>query len=184
MSTHSVVNKERFPVKAIGMGTAPGNYPGEFTVSVVRFIEKIFSGFGLQPNDQRVLHLFSGASVLGGVRVDLDHHNATENADVFEWIANDKQVWQVALLDPPYALSETKIKKIDYSGWKPLSTSVPNRRMFASWAREHAVRLLWLDACAPKPDGFRREALWLILPGGYHRVRVLSLLTNKNLQEE
>ena len=36
--------------------------------------------------------------------------------------------------------------------------------------------VLWLDFCAPTISGFYRRKLWLVLPGGFHTVRVLSWL--------
>jgi len=179
---HIVVG-EKVAVETLGMGTPPGNYPGEFTPTVVRLIERelLLLGIGLGPY-KKVLHLFSGSSTIGDVRVDLDHKNATVKGDVFEWLASPEanRVWSVIVLDPPYELSASKKKSIGYACPKPLATSVKNRRQFVAYADAHALWVIWLDACAPRPKGWSRSALYWLLPGGYRRPRVLSVLrTNK-----
>ena len=40
--------------------------------------------------------------------------------------------------------------------------------------------VLWLDYCAPSIKGFYRKKLWLLLPGGFHTVRVLSWLQKES----
>ena len=180
----TVINGSSFVYDVKGMGTASGRFPGEFTVTVARLIQTIFAYVKTQQWGQGpVLHLFSGASGLGDVRVDLSSDAATDKVDVFEWLKSDvaQQKYSVVLLDPPYDLSPKKMRSIGYAGWKPLATSVPHRQAFATWARQWACSVVWLDACAPKPKGFDRAAMYTLLPGGYHRVRILSFLTNPAL---
>lgn len=182
----ATINGSTFSYDVRGMGTASGAYPGEFTVPVLRLIRVVIAHAQEQPWGccGPVLHLFSGASVLGDWRIDLSHDAATIKADVFEWIKTieAQRPWSVVLLDPPYELSTQKKHAIGYpaAGSRPLSTSVPNRRVFAAWARANVCSLLWLDACAPRPTGFDRAAMYTLLPGGYHRVRILSFLVNRD----
>lgn len=181
MKHEAVVNGVAFEIETFGMGTATGKYPGEFTPTVKERIEELLrrsssSGGG------KTLHLFSGESRLGDVRVDLTSGTATHNMDVFDFLSLPiaDRWWDAVLLDPPYELSPSKIKNLAYAGWRPLAPSVPLRNKFADWCREHAAHIIWLDVCAPVPSGFRRLYLGTILPGGYHRARLLSWLKNNS----
>ena len=66
-----------FPIEAIGRGFHSGGYVGAFSPSMERIIKSI-----IRPP---TLHLFSGASLIGDVRVDLQHPNATINKDVLKF---------------------------------------------------------------------------------------------------
>lgn len=69
-------------------------YPGAFMKKEVEIIEKSAGG--------RILHLFSGASKIGHVRVDLFNENATHRMDVFEYLTENTEKFDTVILDPPY----------------------------------------------------------------------------------
>ena len=68
----------KFEIEAIGMGTNNTGYPGAFPPAVSILIESIVKG--------NVLHLFSGSSLIGNERIDIDHPNATCHCDIREFI--------------------------------------------------------------------------------------------------
>lgn len=157
----------KFEFEVIGMGMNSSNYPGAFTEPVKKIIKSVVSG--------KVLHLYSGSSLIGDERVDLEHPNATRNCRVEEFLGEDSRDWDWCLLDPPYAI--TRRKKLDkYAETASLSADVVWRNSIKDYFRRHISNILWLDYCAPFIVGFRRKKLWLLLPGGYHNVRVLSWL--------
>ena len=72
-------------------------YPGDFTKREIDLISKWVKG--------RSLHIFSGKSNIGDVRVDYSMTEATINMDVFEYLemAIKKKIWfKTIILDPPY----------------------------------------------------------------------------------
>lgn len=157
----------RFEFEVLGMGMNTSGYPGAFTKPVHDIIKSVIYG--------SVLHLYSGSSLIGTERVDLDHPNATVNIRVEEYLKRNEDNWDWVLLDPPYAI--TRRKKLEkYAETASLSADVQWRNKIKQWFREHTDNILWLDYCAPMITGFRRQKLWLLLPGGYHNVRVLSWL--------
>lgn len=157
----------KFDFEVLGMGMNSSGYPGAFTEPVKQIIKSVISG--------KVLHLYSGSSFIGDERVDLEHPNATRNCRVEDFLRDDNREWDWCLLDPPYAI--TRRKKLDkYAETASLSADVQWRNHIKQWFREHTDNILWLDYCAPVITGFGRRKLWLLLPGGYHNVRVLSWL--------
>ena len=157
----------KFELEVTGLGMNNSKYPGAFTVPVKEIIKMTVSG--------SVLHLYSGSSFIGDERVDLEHPSATINCRVEEFLERDKRDWDWCLLDPPYAI--TRRKKLDkYAETASLSADVIWRNAIKEYFRRHVKNILWLDYCAPMIRGFRRKKLWLLLPGGYHNVRVLSWL--------
>lgn len=161
-------------VEVRGMGFNTTGYPGAFTP----IVESIIKAHIEKP----CVHLFSGISKLGDVRIDLARPEATQNENVLDFVRNDKRMWKWCLLDPPYLLADYGRKfesgslEEKYASVKSMSADVELRRAIQTWFQDHVENILWLDHCAPLPLGFKREKLWILLPGGYHTVRVLSWL--------
>ncbi len=158
----------KFDFEVLGMGFNNSVYPGAFTKPVADIIKSHLVG--------NVLHLFSGASLIGDERVDIEHKNATLNCDVKEFIKSDKRQWDWVVLDPPYNITRagTKLKGYGLSGC--IASDVTFRRSLKHYFQKHTENILWLDICAPMLNGFFRQKVWLLLPGGFHTVRVLSWL--------
>lgn len=156
-------------IEACGMGFNNSGYPGAFTPVVISIIKSLVSG--------NTLHLFSGTSMIGSVRVDIEHPNATIHCTVEEFIAQDTRNWDWVVLDPPYQITRTDAKLNGYGIKGAVSSCVQKRRPLIGWLRQHAENVIWLDQCAPVIKGFKREKIWLLLPGGFHTVRVLTWLS-------
>jgi len=158
----------KFEFEVMGMGFNDSSYPGAFTKPVEAIIKSHISGI--------VLHLFSGSSLIGDERIDIEHKNATVNCDVKEFIKVDERHWDWVVLDPPYNITRvgTKLKGYGLSGC--IASDVIFRRALKCYFQRQVDNILWLDICAPVIKGFHREKLWLLLPGGFHTVRVLSWL--------
>jgi len=158
----------KFDFEVLGMGMHNGNYAGAFTTPVRSLISSMVSG--------NILHLYSGSSLLGNVRIDVEHPNATCNMRVEDFISLDNRNWDWLILDPPYAITRANLKLKDYGEYDRTSGNVKWWRMLKRYCQNHIDNVLWLDFCAPMIKGFRRQKLWLLLPGGFHTVRVLSWL--------
>jgi len=150
------------------MGINTSGYPGAFTKPVQNIIKNTVSG--------KVLHLYSGSSLIGNERVDIKHPNATINCRVEDFLLKDKRNWDWCLLDPPYAIQRANLKLGAYGEYGSLSGNTLWRAAIRRYCQLYVENVLWLDMCAPSIKGFRREKLWLLLPGGFHTVRVLSWL--------
>jgi len=158
---------KNFDIEVTGMGFNITGYPGAFTPTVKKIIEATIYG--------KVLHLFSGQSEIGEERIDIEHINATKRINVKDFLKNDNRDWDWMLLDPPYNLMR-KIKTEKYKIQMPFTADVVLRTLIRTYATKHTDNVLWLDYCAPMIKGFKRRKLWLLLPGGFHNVRILSWL--------
>jgi hypothetical protein len=160
--------EELLEVKPEFAGFQNTGYPGAFPPRVEERIRKLVGS----PS----LHLFSGRSKVGEVRVDLTRPEATINCDVRDFIKHDNRNWAWVILDPPYDLKDPRKKLAEYADFKSVAANVPLRRAIEEFIQSHAENVLWFDLCSPKPDGFFRQATWMYLPGGYHNVRALTWL--------
>lgn len=158
----------KFEVEAISMGVNNTGFTGAFTPPVERIIKQLLYG--------KVLHLYSGQSKIGDVRVDISHPSATENCTVGDYLKQPADHWDWVLLDPPYDITDPRRKLRDCTLVGPLSVNVPLRRKFNLYCRQYADNVLWLDRCAPLIKGFKRQKLWVVIPLWYEGVRVLSWL--------
>jgi len=158
----------KFEFEVLGMGTNNSGYPGAFTPAIQKLISNLVSG--------KVLHLFSGSSLIGDERIDIEHPNATCHQDIKDFIATDMRTWDWTILGPPYAIIRAKSKLATYGKAKAIRSDVPFRRKLKAYLSSHTDNILWLDFCAPLVPSFNRQKLWLVLPGGFHTVRVLSWL--------
>lgn len=158
----------KFDFEVLGMGMNNSDYPGAFTEPVKQIIKSVIYG--------KVLNLYSGSSFIGDVRVDINHPNANYKLNVDDFIKGDKEHWDWVILDPPYQITRTDVKLSSYGIKGAISANVDRRRAISQYLQRHTDNVLWLDQCVPMIRGFCRQKLWLLLPGGYHNVRVLSWL--------
>lgn len=158
----------KFELDYLPPSATTGEYPGAFPPNVAVEIERLIRG--------KVLHLFSGSSLIGEERVDIEHPNATRNVNVKEFIATDTREWDWIVLDPPYQITRVDVKLQGYGLKGAVASDVIFRRNLKQYFQRHAENILWLDICAPMIKGFYRQKLWLVLTGGFHTVRVLSWL--------
>lgn len=162
-----MIMEKDFDIEIGGLGMNRTEYPGAFTPTVDRIINQTIYG--------RVLHLFSGISKIGDIRVDTERLEATNREDVLEFIGKDKTHWDFVILDPPYEIKR-KSKIEVYARVSSVAADVILRTKLSDYFLSHTDNVLWLDMCAPLPKGFKRKKLWFLFPGGYHTLRVLSWL--------
>ena len=163
-----------FEVEVGFMGYNRHEYPGAFPDKVEDEIKVVANKF------TNILHLFSGTSKIGNTRIDLERPEATRNIDVFEWLQTDeaKKRWELVILDPPYAIINAETELKEYGDSNSVSASIPKRNALSDFFKQYCENVLWLDHCAPIPEGFIRKKVWFFFPGGYRNIRVLSWLFN------
>ena len=127
------------------MGYNQYNYKGAFPDKVEETIKKIIGS--------PCLHLFSGVSRIGEVRIDLKRLEATHNQDVFEFLKSEeaKKQWEWCLLDPPYNIYNPNSDLKEYADKSSVSASIPKRNALAGFFMRYCKNVLWLDQCAPLP---------------------------------
>jgi hypothetical protein len=149
--------------------SAARSYRGGFPSSVSEIIKELISG--------RVLNLYSGASDIGTIRVDLVCKEATHNMTVEEFIANDKSHWDWVILDPPYKIKKPEFLN-NFADARPLSGNALIKDRLRLYLRAAADNVLWLDYCSPTVKGFNRNFIWLLIPGNcWESCRVLTWLS-------
>lgn len=163
------MSEELLEVKPISQGFPVSDYDGSFPSKIEWQIRMLIRS--------PVLHLFSGSSKIGDLRVDLAHPNANEHADVIEFVKKDKGYWRWVIVDPPYKIDNAKKKLSDYQDYTAISASIPKRNAITGYLKEHAENVLWLDRVSPLVWGFYRKKVWLYIPlNGWNTVRVLTHL--------
>ena len=167
---------EKFKFEVRPLGISKGKYPGQFTAEVEKIIEKWLARY-----PGKVLHLFSGISKIGNVRVDFDNKNATINGTVENYLRTSAENFEWVILDPPYLVNSSELGT-GFSIKRPFSCSIPSRRLFEAWAVKHTKRILYLDVCCPLFHGFKREKVYFLLPGGYRNLRVLTISKKRKAQ--
>lgn len=147
------------PVKVMGLGINRTGYHGAFTETVEREIASVI--------EPQTLHLFSGRSLLGEERVDLERPEATVRGEVMDFVSNDERQWRWVILDPPYEQAR-KSKLASYAKAMSLAADVQLRRAVVAYLRCHAENVLWVDYHVASIEGFDRTHLWVFVPGGLH----------------
>ena len=171
MSASEDMSEELIEVKPEFMGIQTTGYVGAFPPAVERRVGQIA--------EHPLLHLFSGRSRLGDVRVDLERPEATINCDVLEFVRNHNADYKFVIADPPYELYNADEKLRQYASKVAVSASIPLRTAIEEYLRLHVDNVLWFDYCIPPFRGFGRYKVWLYAPHGWAKIRALTWLKRK-----
>ncbi len=157
------MSDELLEVKPEFMGFQMKGYPGAFPPKVEERLRMIV--------ESPSLHLFSGTSKIGDVRIDLARPEATINQDVFEFLESPDghSWWKFVIADPPYKIQDRYGITEAYANPTPMNTQRQN--ILAEYLRSHAENVLWFDLASPCPKGFYRHKTWVYLPGSWHHIR-------------
>ena len=166
------IDGELLEVKPEFMGFNNTGYPGAFPSRV----EKIIRSLAESP----CLHLFSGRSKIGDVRIDLERPEATLNCDVLEFIRSNDKTWLTVVADPPYDTPKGVVRNgLDKAYARARNLNTQEQVEINAWLRRHAENVLWFDVTSPCPEGFYRHKTWLFLPGSMRHIRALTWLKRK-----
>jgi len=162
-------------LEIIPVGNGSNKYPGNFTKKENKII---IENCSLKGN---VLHLFSGKSKIGNVRVDFEFGNCT--IDVFNYLNNINSVkdcnFKTVIIDAPYNQKfANKYKKLG-------NTS----KQFIIFANTLQTTILWNKIREINPDiiilkswnyyipkGYNLKKGYLCYPGGYRKSTILLIM--------
>jgi hypothetical protein len=162
-------------IKIICVGNGDSSYPGNFAKKERDLINK--NTFG------RVLHLFSGRSLIGDVRIDFSTKEATINDDVFNYLVNCEEKFETVILDPPY--NDIFAKKYQKIG------NTPNQFIvFANSKKTTELFNLIREKIDPSkiiikswnyyvPKGYEDIGSYLCYAGGYRKSTILMICNKK-----
>ncbi len=156
-------------LEIINVGNGTKEYPGNFTKKEIQIIRYACKG--------RSLHLFSGKSSIGNIRVDFKYGNI--KSDVFEYLEQCSRDFDTVILDPPYNQKfGDKYQKI---GDTP--------KQFVIFANTKDTTRLW-DLIREKinpeiiilkswnyyiPKGYKLQKGYLCYAGGYRKPTILLI---------
>ncbi len=135
------------------------------------------------------LHLFSGSSKLGDVRVDLNpKSNATHIQDVLEFLEQNTQSFETVILDPPY--NKTAIEKYAKdSGLPEEKFFFPDNfrhrdqtmRLYKGLKKLYPGRIIWKGWVVPPWKNIQyRPKIWVVgVWGGAHYTTNLIIFERK-----
>ena len=162
------MSDELLEVKPEFMGFPRADYPGAFPSKVEDRIKVLAQS--------PCLHLFSGTSKIGDVRVDIERPEATLNMNVLDFMREDKRVWKFVVADPPYEIRRAGEKLKAYGIKDSVTGTALYQKVVDDYLRKHAENVLWFDMWSPCPHGFYRYKVWVYLSSDWHRPRILTWL--------
>lgn len=171
--------KEMGFIKIITVGNSGvENYPGNFTNEEIEIIKDNIIG--------KVLHLFSGRSLIGDIRVDFSQNEATIKGDVFEYLKiHQNEEIDTILLDPPYndqygkkydSLNKNKDKE-DQKQFVIYANSVGTTELFTLMTNLNPKRIImksWQYYNFSK-YGYIDAGSYLCYAGGYRKPTFLMI---------
>ena len=157
-------------IEVITVGNGTNDYPGNFTKKEIRIINENILG--------KTLHLFSGKSDIGEVRIDYKHGNF--RVDVFYYLkCVSKNAFQTILIDAPYNQRFADI-------YQKLGNTPKQFVIFANAKKTtelfELVNNLDPDLIILKswnyyvPKGYNLKKCYLCYPGGYRKSTILEIL--------
>ena len=143
---------------------------------------KIVWKYGNDPSHRPVLHLFSGASLVGDVRVDINEETpATHHEEVLEFLKKQKnESFAVVIADPPYNLKNMKRyrAKTWVVGADVRRTSLLKREINRVLKPGGVVIFKhWFDFAPGKK--YELVAQVITKYGGYRRITILTVYKKK-----
>lgn len=160
-------------LKIINVGNGTKEYPGNFTKKEIEIIRYAMKG--------RILHLFSGKSTLGNIRVDFKYGNI--KSDVFEYLEECSREFKTVLLDPPY----NQIFADKYKYYNPYELTPKQFIIFANTKDTTRLFNLIREKVNPEiiimkswnfyiPKGYKLKKGYVCYPGGFRKSTILLIL--------
>ncbi len=146
-------------------------YKGSFHPNVDKIIKNIIG-------DKFCVHLFSGASKIGNVRVDIDNPNATHNENVYDFLQEyklEEEENTILLLDPDYHIKRASLKLKPHGIKESLAGNVLAHKLLYQFLDENKFEeILLLDYCSPEFKNFQEVDFWRIKYQGWVNNRTLT----------
>lgn len=162
-------------MKIIKAGNCNHEYVGGFSKIESEIIEKSAEG--------KILHLFSGKSLIGQVRVDFSQPEATINCDVFEFLSNCNEKFDTILLDPPYnerfAEKYNKLSGGNTNQFVIFANAKKTTELFNQIIRLNPNTIIIRSWNYYVPHGYYDSGSYLVYFGGYRKPVILMLCKRK-----
>lgn len=157
-------------------------YKGSFHPNVEKVIRNVIG-------NKYCVHLFSGSSQIGNIRVDIDNPNATNNQNVYDFIQEYqlRETNSILLLDPDYHLKRNDLKLKPHGIKESLAGNVLAHKLFYSFLdRNHFDEILLLDLCSPSFSNYKEKHFWRVKYQGWVHNRTLTLYSriNQSLEQK
>lgn len=161
-------------LKIINVGNGNKEYPGNFTLREIEIITRNMC--------RLTLHLFSGKSVLGGIRVDFKYGNI--RMDVFEYLESFVNLnATTVIIDAPY--NQRFADK-----YQKLGNTAKQFIIFANAKKTTELFKLIREKINPKiiiikswnyyiPKGYYLKKGYLCYAGGYRKPTILLIIYKK-----
>ena len=165
-------------IKVINVSNGTSEYPGNFTPQEIDIITRSIKG--------TCLHLFSGKSLIGDVRVDFSQKEATHNRDVFNYIQEFNGFVDTILLDPPYnerfAEKYNKLAGFETNQFIIFANASKTTELFNQIIRINPKRIIIKSWNYYVPKGYTDIGSYLCYAGGYRKPTILMICEKtKNL---
>ncbi len=140
-------------LEVIKVGNGTSDYPGNFTNKENEIIGRYMVG--------NTLHLFSGRSKIGNVRIDFGREEATHGGDVFLWLPTIENYFRTIIIDAPYNRKfADKYKKI-----------TPTSDQFIIFAQTKKTTDLFNHLIRMKPERIILKSWNYYIVKGYHLLK-------------
>lgn len=159
-------------IELIKVGNGTSEYPGNFTKKEIQIIKKNIKG--------KVLHLFSGKSNIGDIRVDFINGNI--KSDVFLFLGYNQTHFNTILIDAPYnqkfadkyqKLGDTPKQFIIFASVKK-TTELFDKIIKIS--PDIIILKSWNYYCL---KGYEIKKCYVCYPGGYRKSTFLIVMKRK-----
>lgn len=160
-------------IEIVKVDNGSRNYPGSFSNFETKTIKEYIEG--------NVLHLFSGSSLIGNVRVDFSHENATHHEDAFEFLIKNKEHFDTAIIDAPYnqkfAQEYAKISGVDSSKqFIIFADSKKTTELFKLINQKGIKRIIIKSWNYYVPKNYVIKKCFICYAGGYRKPTFLMIL--------
>ena len=165
-------------IEKINVGNGDKKYPGNFTKREKEIILRL-----IKEHRGKVLHLFSGKSLIGDIRVDYTCKEATHNFNVFDFLREGKNLryFNIVIIDPPYnERFALKYQKIGLTGkqFVIFAQASKTTELFTLIREKINPYLLIIKSWNYYlPEGFNEERsnAFLCYAGGYRKSTILMV---------
>ena len=163
-------------MKLIKVGNGSAEYPGNFTKKEIRIIKNKIEG--------KTLHLFSGKSDIGEVRIDYKYGNF--RVDVIYYLkCVSKNAFQTIIIDAPYnqkfadiyqKLGNTPDQFIIFADTKKTTELF---ELVDYLCPDLIILKSWNYYCLPR---YEIKESYLCYPGGYRKSTILLIMKRKQMK--
>ena len=165
-------------IELLKVSNGTDDYPGNFTKEEKTIIQRYIKG--------NILHLFSGKSKIGHIRVDYSCNEATHKTDVFGFLNSvlcaSKETFDTVILDPPYNkrfADEYQALGNTFEQFIIFANSEKTTLLFNLLEKLKPTRIIIKSWNYYVPRNYRRFKCFVCYAGGYRKPTFLMICERK-----